>query len=149
MKKLKVFADGSCIGNPGAGGYAAIITDGEKKSIIKGNEKQTTNNRMELLAVIKALESLKKDTYEIDLFTDSNYVVSGLKSWLNNWVRNGWKTSSGKPVENKDLWEKLYTLSKIHKINPYWIKGHNGHPENEYCDKIAKQEALKAKNEKI
>lgn len=149
MKKVKIYADGSCIGNPGPGGFAAIITDGEKKLVVKGNEKSTTNNRMELMAVIKALQSLKKDRYEVDLYTDSSYVVNGLKFWLEKWIKNNWKTSSGKPVENKDLWETLHGLIKIHKVNPFWIKGHAGHPENEYCDKIAKQEALKVKNEKI
>ncbi|MGB9766830.1 MAG: ribonuclease HI [Sulfurihydrogenibium sp.] len=148
MKKVKIFADGSCLGNPGPGGYAAIITDDKKKFIIKGGEKNTTNNRMELTAVIKALETLDKGNYEIDLYTDSSYVVNGLTSWLDKWIKNGWKTSSGKPVENKDLWERLYKQVIRHKINPFWIKGHSGHPENEYCDKTAKLEALKIKNEK-
>ncbi|WP_028951191.1 ribonuclease HI [Sulfurihydrogenibium subterraneum] len=148
MKKLKIFADGSCLKNPGPGGYCSIITDGEKKAIIKGSEKNSTNNRMELTAVIKALESLKKSPYEIELYTDSNYVVNGINSWLEKWIKNNWKTSSGKPVENQDLWKKLYELLQKHKVKAFWIKGHSGHPENEYCDKIAKQEALKVKDEK-
>lgn len=147
MKKLKIFSDGACLGNPGPGGYCSIITDGEKRVVIKNGENHTTNNRMELLSVIVPLEKIK-NSYQIDLYTDSKYVVEGINSWLEKWVKNGWKTSSGKQVENKDLWERLYNQLKRHQITAYWIKGHSGHPENEYCDKIAKQEALKFKNEK-
>ncbi len=147
MKKLKIFTDGACLGNPGEGGYCSIITDGEKRAIIKGGEKNTTNNRMELLAIITALEKIK-DSYQIDLYTDSKYVVEGINSWLEKWIKNGWKTSTGKQVENKDLWERLYNQLKRHQVSAYWVKGHSGHPENEYCDKLAKQEALKQKNEK-
>jgi ribonuclease HI len=149
MKKIKIFADGSCLGNPGPGGYASIIKfDEDTKVLIKGGEENTTNNRMELTAVIKSLESLE-GSYEIEIYTDSQYIVNGLTSWLDKWIKNGWKTSSGKPVENKDLWERLYNLSQRHKINPFWIKGHNGHPENEYCDKTARMEAQKLKKASV
>ncbi len=147
MKKLKIFSDGACLGNPGPGGYCSIITDGKKRFVIKDGENYTTNNRMELLAVIVPLEKIK-NSYQINLYTDSKYVIEGINSWLEKWVKNGWKTSSGKHVENKDLWERLYNQLKRHQITTHWIKGHSGHPENEYCDKIAKQEALKFKNEK-
>ncbi|ACN99323.1 ribonuclease HI [Sulfurihydrogenibium azorense Az-Fu1] len=104
--------------------------------------------KQEKSAVIKALEALKKSPYDIDLYTDSNYVINGINSWLEKWIKNNWKTSSGKPVENQDLWQRLYELLKKHRVKAHWIKGHSGHPENEYCDKIAKQEALKVKDEK-
>jgi ribonuclease HI len=142
MKTIKVFTDGSSLGNPGPGGYCSIITDGEKKTIVKGGEKQTTNNRMELMAVIKALEKIK-NSYNIELYTDSKYVVDGINSWLEKWKKNGWKTSDKKDVLNKDLWQKLDQILQKHNVKAYWIKGHNGHPENEYCDKVAKMEALK------
>jgi ribonuclease HI len=142
MKTLKIFADGSCLGNPGPGGYCAIITDLEKKAVVKGGEKQTTNNRMELMAVIAPLEKIK-NSYEIEIYTDSKYVVDGINSWLEKWKKNGWKTSNKKEVLNKDLWQRLDQLLQKHKVKAIWIKGHNGHPENEYCDKVAKMEAEK------
>jgi ribonuclease HI len=145
MKPLKIYADGSCLGNPGPGGYCAIITDGEKKAIVKGGEKLTTNNRMELMAVISALKKIK-NVYDIELYLDSKYVVDGINSWLEKWKKNGWKTSNKKDVINVDLWQKLdQLLQKHHSVKAYWIKGHSGHPENEYCDKVAKEEAEKQK----
>jgi RNase HI (EC 3.1.26.4) len=142
MKTIKIFADGSSLGNPGPGGYCSIIVGEEKRVIVKGGEKLTTNNRMELMAVIKALEKIK-NSYNIELYTDSKYVVDGINSWLEKWKKNGWKTSNKKDVLNIDLWQKLDQLLQRHNVKAYWIKGHNGHPENEYCDKLAKMEALK------
>jgi ribonuclease HI len=145
MKTLKIYSDGSCLGNPGAGGYCALITDGEKKAVVKGGEKQTTNNRMELMAVISALEKIK-NSYEIELYVDSKYVADGINSWLEKWKKNGWKTSDKKDVLNKDLWQRLdQLLQKHHSVKAIWIKGHNGHPENEYCDKVAREQAEKMK----
>jgi len=142
MKKVQIFADGSCIGNPGAGGWCAILRYKDKEKIISGGEPNTTNNKMELTAVIKALEALKMPC-EVDLYTDSKYVVEGLKSWLDNWAKNNWKNSKKEKIANLELWQRLYQLKNIHKINPIWVKGHSGHKENEICDKIAKKEAEK------
>lgn len=147
MRVLKIFSDGSSLGNPGPGGYCSIITDGEKKAVVKGGEPNTTNNRMELMAVIKALEKIK-NSYNIELYTDSSYVVNGINQWLQKWKKNGWRTANKKEVINKDLWQRLDNLLQKHYVKAYWIKGHSGHPENEYCDKIAKMEALKYKDEK-
>jgi ribonuclease HI len=150
--KIKIFSDGSCLGNPGPGGYASIIQFNEDtKVLIKGGEIETTNNRMELTAVIKAIEALEinEESYEIHIYTDSQYLTKGISEWLDKWIKNNWKTSSGKEVENRDLWERLYNLSQRHKINTFWIKGHSGHPENEHCDKIARMEALKIKKASV
>ena len=137
MKKIDIFTDGSCLGNPGAGGWCAILRYKGHEKILKGGEKQTTNNRMELLAVIKALEALKEPC-EIDLYSDSTYVLKGLNEWLEGWIKKDFKK-----VKNVDLWKKYLDVSKKHKININWVKGHSGHTENEICDKIAKEEAQK------
>lgn len=134
---VEIFADGACSGNPGVGGYGAILKYGRKKKEISGCERLTTNNRMELTAVIKALESLKKPC-RIRVVTDSNYVVQGMNSWISKWVRSGWKNSQKQEVANKDLWEKLLKLSSQHEITWEWIKGHNSNIENERCDKLAR-----------
>jgi ribonuclease HI len=137
VKTLKIYTDGSCLRNPGgAGGYCAVITDGEKKAVIKGGEKETTNNRMELMAVIKALEKIKNN-YHIEIYSDSRYVVEGINSWMKKWKKWNWDG-----IANKDLWIRIDALLQKHiSVKAIWIKGHNGHPENEYCDKIAKKEA--------
>jgi ribonuclease HI len=137
LKKIDIFTDGSCLGNPGAGGWCAILRYKGHEKILKGGEKQTTNNRMELLAVIKALEALKEPC-EIDLYSDSTYVLKGLNEWLEGWIKKDFKK-----VKNVDLWKKYLDVSKKHKININWVKGHSGHTENEICDKIAKEEAQK------
>lgn len=146
-KKVVLYADGSSLGNPGPGGWCAILLYNGKKKVISGGTANTTNNRMELTAIIEGLKALKQPC-DVELFTDSNYAVEGLKSWLANWVKNNWKTSSKKEVLNRDLWEELYHLSKIHNIIPNWIKGHNGNILNEECDRIAKKEALKFKGDR-
>lgn len=142
MKKIKIFTDGACLGNPGVGGWCAILRYKNKEKIIKGSKKQTTNNEMELTAVLEALKKLKEPC-EIELYCDSKYVIDGISKWIENWVKNNWKNSSKKEISNKKLWQELYKLKKIHKINPIWVKGHSGHKENELCDKIAKEEAKK------
>ena len=140
LKKVEIFTDGSSLGNPGAGGWCAILRYKKYEKILKGNEAYTTNNRMELTAVIEALKALKEPC-EIDLYSDSEYVLNGISNWLKNWV-----TKDFKKVKNEDLWRNFLEVSKNHKINCIWIRSHNGHKENEICDKIAKEEALKVKS---
>ena len=142
-----VYTDGSCLGNPGAGGWAALIGDLQ----IYGGCDKTTNNIMEMTAVVKALEEcLKKDILEIQLFTDSNYVKNGISSWIHGWKRNGWKTASGAPVKNKDLWVQMDMLTqKMTSVEWKWVKAHNGHPQNELVDSLAYQQATKIKNSRV
>ncbi|BCB95100.1 ribonuclease H [Dissulfurispira thermophila] len=138
---VEIYADGACSGNPGVGGFGAILRSGKKEKEISGCDKMTTNNRMELLAVISALEVLKKPC-KVAVTTDSNYVVKGMTEWIQGWIKNKWRTSQKKEVMNRDLWERLLKASSGHEIEWKWIKGHNGHPENERCDKLA-QNAIK------
>ena len=138
---IKIYTDGSCIGNPGPGGWAAIILNGDKQSIISGKKKNTTNNQMELMAAIKALVFLKKKQ-KIRIYTDSNYVKEGITNWIKNWETNNWKTASKKRVKNIELWIKLKTLSNFHNIEWKWVKGHSGDPMNNMVDKLAKKAAL-------
>jgi ribonuclease HI len=137
LKKIEIFTDGSCLGNPGKGGWCAILRYKQNQKILSGGEKDTTNNRMELTAVIKALEALKEPC-EIELYSDSTYVLKGLNEWLPNWIKKDFKK-----VKNVDLWKQYIKVSKPHKIHINWVKGHSGHTENEICDKIAKEEATK------
>ena len=134
---VEVFTDGACSGNPGVGGYGAILRSGEREKELSGCEPMTTNNRMELTAVLKALEALKKPC-RVKVMTDSNYVVKGMTSWINTWLKNNWKNSQKQDVVNRDLWEKLLRLSKGHEISWEWVKGHNDHAENERCDFLAR-----------
>jgi ribonuclease HI len=134
---VEVFTDGACSGNPGVGGYGAILRSGEREKELSGCEPMTTNNRMELTAVLKALEALKKPC-RVKVVTDSNYVVKGMTSWINTWLKNNWKNSQKQDVVNRDLWEKLLRLSKRHEISWEWVKGHNDHAENERCDSLAR-----------
>ena len=134
--KLKIFTDGACSGNPGKGGWAAIILDGSKQSILSGSEKNTTNNRMELMAPIMALKKVKKNS-EITIYTDSKYVKDGITDWIKKWRLNNWKSASKKPVKNKDLWVKLDDTCKKHKINWKWVKAHAGNKMNNLVDKLA------------
>jgi ribonuclease HI len=134
---VEIFTDGACSGNPGAGGFGVILRCEDLEKEISGCEPMTTNNRMELTAVIKALEALKKPC-SVKLVTDSNYVVQGMTSWIFEWIKNNWKNSQKKQVLNRDLWEKLLLLSHLHDIRWEWIKGHNEHAENERCDKLAR-----------
>ena len=135
---IKIYTDGSCIGNPGNGGWAAIIIKDEKKTQIKGSKKNTTNNQMELMAAIKALESLK-ETCQVDLFTDSKYVKLGITEWIMRWKTNGFKNAKKKPVVNAQLWIRLDAVASEHQINWQWVKGHAGHVDNERADALANQ----------
>ena len=143
--EIKIYTDGACAGNPGPGGWAAIIIVENKKKELLGGEKLTTNNRMELTAAIKALEyCLEKETKqlslkEVKIYTDSNYLKDGITVWINNWEKNNWKTTDKKNVKNVDLWKKLKELTKITQIEWYWIKGHSQNPMNELADKLAKK----------
>ena len=140
MKSVQLFTDGSCLGNPGPGGYGALlIYNGHKKELAKGFE-LTTNNRMELLAVIEGLKVLKEHCH-VTLTTDSNYVKDGITKWIFNWKKNGWKTASKQPVKNVDLWQALDTEVAKHTIDWHWVKGHSGHPENELVDDLARAAA--------
>ena len=138
---IKIYTDGSCIGNPGPGGWAAIILNGDKKNIISGRKKNTTNNQMELMAAIKALVFLKKKQ-KIRIYTDSNYVKEGITNWIKIWEKNNWKTANKKKVKNVELWIKLNTLSNFHDVEWQWVKGHSGDPMNNMVDKLAKKAAL-------
>ncbi len=131
-----MFTDGACRGNPGKGGWGVLLRYGDKEKTLHGGEPMTTNNRMELMAVIEGLQALNK-TCQIDLTTDSKYVLSGITEWLPNWKRRGWKTASKKPVLNMDLWQRLDELVAGHEIEWHWVKGHSGHPENEIADQLA------------
>ena len=133
---IKVYTDGACKGNPGEGGWGALIVQGDTNKEIYGGESNTTNNRMELMAVIKAL-SLMSSKNDVTIFTDSTYVQKGISEWIINWKRNGWKSSSKKPVKNKDLWVELDSLNASLSVNWKWVKGHAGHPENERADYLA------------
>lgn len=137
MKSVDIFTDGACSGNPGPGGWGAVLRFAGKEKELSGGEENTTNNRMELTAVIKALEALKEPC-EVRLVTDSKYVSDGLsKGWARSWQKNGWRKADKKPALNSDLWERLLTLTDIHGVTVEWVKGHAGHPENERCDRLA------------
>ena len=140
--KYKIYTDGACSGNPGPGGWAAIIlVNNEIKEMFFGSEKNTTNNQMELLAPIKAIQKFKKKT-EISIFTDSTYVKDGITTWIKQWEKNGWKTASKKPVKNKELWKKLQNLSSKHSVKWIWVKGHAQDKYNNLVDELA-QGAIK------
>jgi len=134
---VEIFTDGACSGNPGPGGYGAILKYGKEIREISGYEIETTNNRMEMMAVIEALRQLKRPC-RVRIVTDSQYVVKGMTEWLPGWIKRNWVTSQKKPVLNKSLWKEILRLSKRHKIEWKWIKGHNGHSYNERCDKLAR-----------
>ena len=144
MKQIKLHTDGACLGNPGPGGWAALLRYGERERELVGGEPLTTNNRMELMAAISGLEVLTEGC-EITLFTDSQYVRQGILEWMPNWVRRGWKTSSGDPVKNRDLWERLHAAIQRHRIDWRWVKGHSGDPDNERVDMLARSEATRFK----
>lgn len=135
---IEIFTDGACSGNPGPGGYAAILRYGEATKEISGYEPLTTNNRMELRAVIEALKLVKRPS-KIRVTTDSGYVVKGMTEWLPSWIRHNWRNSQKRPVMNRPLWEALISLTRQHEIEWEWIKGHNGHLENERCDHLARK----------
>ena len=147
MQKVTIFTDGSARGNPdGPGGYGAILRYVDSKGAVHEKElsqgyEKTTNNRMEMMGVIAALEALRRPC-QIDLYTDSQYVVNAFeKGWIRNWKKNGWKTASKEPVKNRELWERMLEAAKGHELTFHWVKGHAGHPENERCDKLATEAA--------
>ena len=137
---IKIYTDGSCLENPGNGGWAAIIIDDEKKTQIKGSKKNTTNNQMELLAPIEALKKIPKGS-EVQIFTDSKYVKSGITEWIHNWKKNGWKTADKQPVKNKELWKELDLLNSEFEINWNWVKAHSTDQLNNEVDLIAREAA--------
>ena len=141
MKRVEIFTDGACSGNPGPGGWGAILRYGAVEKELSGAEDDTTNNRMELMAAIEALQALKEPC-EVDLYTDSEYVMKGITEWIHGWKRNGWKTAAKKPVKNADLWRRLDDAMQRHEVRWHWVKGHAGHAENERADKLAR-EAIK------
>jgi ribonuclease HI len=135
---VEIYCDGACSGNPGIGGFGAILRYGDREKELSGFSSETTNNRMEMTGAIAALESLKRPC-RVRVTTDSQYLVKGMTEWLPGWVRKGWVNSRKEPVLNQDLWERLQILTKIHQVQWIWIKGHAGHPENERCDRLARE----------
>jgi ribonuclease HI len=133
---VEIFTDGACKGNPGPGGWGALLRYGEHEKELYGGEPQTTNNRMELMAVIAALETLKRPS-RVRLTTDSQYVKRGVTEWMARWRRNGWRTAERKPVKNRELWERLDRALGEHQVDWHWVRGHSGHPENERADQLA------------
>ncbi|MDO6560881.1 ribonuclease HI [Paraglaciecola chathamensis] len=140
MKHIEIYTDGSCLGNPGPGGYGAVLLFGKHKKELSQGFTHTTNNRMELLATIEALASLT-ETCKVDLTTDSQYVKNGINQWIKNWRKNGWRTSDKKPVKNVDLWKRLDEQVNQHQVQWHWVKGHSGQPMNELCDVLARNAA--------
>ena len=134
---IEIFCDGACSGNPGPGGFGALLRAGKSQKELSGAAPNTTNNRMELTAAITALEALSRPC-TVSVTTDSQYLVKGMSEWIFNWIKKGWVNSKKDPVVNRDLWERLYALSKIHRIEWKWVRGHSGHPENERCDELAR-----------
>jgi ribonuclease HI len=141
---VEIFADGACSGNPGVGGFGAILRSGKKVIELSGCDTLTTNNRMEMLGIISALEALRRRC-RVRVATDSNYVVKGMTEWIEGWKKRNWRNSQNKEVLNKDLWERLLKAAQDHEIEWVWIKGHNGHVENERCDRLARDEIKKCK----
>lgn len=145
MKVIEIHTDGACLGNPGPGGWGALLRFNGIEREITGSEAHTTNNRMELMAAIAALETLTQPC-EAVLFTDSKYVQQGISEWIAGWKRKGWKTSGGDPVKNQDLWQRLDAAAQAHKVEWRWVKGHSGHPDNERVDALARAAAEKVRN---
>ncbi len=141
--EIEIFTDGACLGNPGPGGWGALLRYGNVEKYISGGEKLSTNNRMELMAAIQALEALRRAS-RVHLITDSQYVKQGIETWLARWQATGWKTSDRKPVKNQDLWERLSAAAAPHTVRWEWTRGHSGHPENEKVDKLARDAAIAA-----
>lgn len=135
--KITIYSDGACSGNPGPGGWGAVLISGAHRKELSGGEAETTNNRMELLGAISALEALKRKS-DVALYTDSAYVKNGITGWIHGWKRNGWRTADKKPVKNVELWQRLDELCDRHNVDWHWVKGHAGHPENERADELAR-----------
>ncbi|GHV18100.1 ribonuclease H [Clostridia bacterium] len=145
MKKVEIYTDGACSGNPGSGGYGVILRCNGVEKELSGGAKMTTNNRMELMGAIVGLETLN-ESCDVDLYTDSRYIVDGItKGWAKSWRANNWIKKDKKPALNPDLWERLLVATERHNVNFKWVKGHNEHPENERCDKLAVTESMKYK----
>ena len=144
---IKIWTDGSCLGNPGPGGWAFVATDGKNTAERSGGERDTTNNRMELTAVIRAISAARRHS-EIEIHTDSQYVKNGMQSWIKNWKKNNWRTADRKPVKNQELWIQLDELAGRVKIHWVWVRGHNGNQFNERCDELARTAASNLKDEK-
>ena len=145
LSLVEIYTDGACRGNPGPGGWAALLRLGEKERELSGGEPLTTNNRMELMAAIKGLEALKRPC-RVQLFTDSNYVRDGITKWIHGWRRNGWKTADKKPVKNAELWQELLEATSPHRVEWHWVNGLSGHPENDRVDALACADADRFKN---
>jgi ribonuclease HI len=144
LPHVEIATDGACKGNPGPGGWGALLRFGTKEREMSGGEKPSTNNRMELMAAIKSLEALKQPC-RVTLSTDSRYVMDGLTKWIHGWQKNGWKTADRKPVKNAELWQALLAAAKPHRIEWKWVKGHAGHPDNERADTLASNAAMAAR----
>ncbi|GAA4773465.1 ribonuclease HI [Novosphingobium ginsenosidimutans] len=144
MKRIEAYTDGACKGNPGPGGWGVVLRMGQHEREMSGHEAHTTNNRMELTAVIRALDALKEPCH-VALHTDSRYVIDGITKWIFGWQKNGWINSQKKPVLNADLWQQLLESRRRHRIDWIWVKGHDGHPENERADRLASDAALSGK----
>lgn len=137
-QRVEIYTDGACSGNPGPGGWGVLLRFGEHEKELCGGESDTTNNRMEMMAVIQALKALNKRC-DVDLYTDSKYVMDGITQWMDGWKAKGWKTASKKPVKNQDLWQKIDSLLATQNVTFHWVKGHAGHPDNERADSLARQ----------
>ncbi|MEP3115524.1 ribonuclease HI [Nisaea sp.] len=136
-KRVEIYTDGACSGNPGPGGWGAILRYGDTEKELSGGDKETTNNRMEMMAAITSLESLTRPMH-VDLYTDSTYVRDGITKWIHGWKKRGWRTADKKPVKNMELWQRLEAAVERHEIEWHWVKGHAGHPENERADELAR-----------
>ncbi len=148
MSEVTIYTDGACSGNPGPGGWGVVLTYNDHRKELSGGNPQTTNNRMELQAAIEALRALRRPA-SVELFTDSTYVKNGITQWIDNWKKNGWKRKRGRgfaPIKNEDLWRELDRLVSRHSISFHWVEGHAGDPENERCDKLARNAILKIEN---
>ena len=143
MKTVEIFTDGACKGNPGPGGWGALLRMGEHEKELSGGEAETTNNRMEMTAAIRALGALREPC-RVELYTDSTYLIDGITKWIHGWKKKGWKNAAKKPVVNEDLWRELDTLRSGHEVTWHWVKGHSGHPENERVDQLASDAADEA-----
>ncbi len=148
IKAVEIHTDGACLGNPGPGGWGALLRFAGRERELSGGDPATTNNRMELMAAIMALETLTEPCTVV-LHTDSKYVQQGIGEWMPKWLRSGWKTSGGQAVKNRDLWERLHAAAARHRVEWRWVKGHNGHPENERVDALARAAALRVQQDGV